>query len=586
LKELVSYSNAMLPEPLTFATSHIDRLADEAWSYRNSNVTKAFELSGKALEQAKAAYYSKGIAGSLMIQAFCMFRRSDYEQARHLAQAALKIFSTLDDATGKQRVLNIMGIVEAESGNLTEALRMFMQNQKLSQEMGDKQGEINAYNNIAVVYGYLGDYASALECHTKSLPLIHEIGFRTGEMQALINIAVLHIHLENPSEALEYLERSLEFRSDGELHTYAVALLNFAKAHVRLGNYQQALEHGQEHLKLTRELEDKASVAYSLYELGHIHLRMGDSVQAEAYFLENLEMLRDVGDPKGRAETKILLAELYLARQSFTEAEEMLHRALEIARSVGAKGEETKVHQLFSSVYEQQGKFEKSLEHIKLYLSLRDAIANESSKKRFEALQIKFEIEQTEREKEFYRTKNLELAQKNMELERLSKELDKQANEDGLTGIFNRRRLEQELQREVERARRTGDKLSVLICDIDNFKQVNDRFSHQTGDKVLIEVARILKQNMRGVDMVARYGGEEFVALFPNTSAKEAFTICDRLRDLIAKAPWADIHAELHITLSMGLCDDLSLADGFAMLDQADERLYDAKRRGKNRVVY
>jgi diguanylate cyclase (GGDEF)-like protein len=106
------------------------------------------------------------------------------------------------------------------------------------------------------------------------------------------------------------------------------------------------------------------------------------------------------------------------------------------------------------------------------------------------------------------------------------------------------------------------------------------------GDQVLKRVAQLLKTTAREVDTVSRYGGEEFVALFPDQSVAEAFVASNRLREAVEKSDWQSIHPELRVTLSMGLCDDASLADGLAMIDRADEKLYDAKRSGKNRVFY
>jgi diguanylate cyclase (GGDEF)-like protein len=241
-------------------------------------------------------------------------------------------------------------------------------------------------------------------------------------------------------------------------------------------------------------------------------------------------------------------------------------------------------HFSLSALYRSKAQFETAYEHLEQHLRVKEQLSSDMSKRRFEALRVKFETEQTEKEKEIYRLRSVELATANAELERLTQELFKQANEDPLTGLFNRRRLEQELARELERARRGSNKLSAMICDIDNFKQVNDRFSHQVGDHVLVRVAALLKRYIRGGDVVARYGGEEFVILFPEASAFEAQNVCDRLRQHIANAPWHELHPDLHITMSMGICDDISLVDGFAMLDQADDKLYEAKRNGKNQV--
>lgn len=576
----------MLPLLTPLTEARIDQLADEAWSLRNGNSSSATLLASEALEQARHINYSRGIAYSLLALAFAKFRSSDYQASQAQAQEALAILELLQDFVGQQRALNILGITHAESGNLMSALKAFLETHKVCQRTGDVIGEINAFNNLAIVYGYLGDYASALKAHLESLPLIHEAGYREGEMKAHINIAALHNQQHNYRDALEYLQKSLDYHSENDTLSYALALLNFSKAHMGLGDYEKALHYGTESLLILETLEDPATSAYALQQIGHIYLHLNSLAQAETHFEKNLEILRKVGDPKGRAETKLLLAQVLIARDNISGAVTVLQRALQLGKEVGAQVEVARAYQALAKLYRTSGRLDEAYEHIEGYLEVKEKISNDASRQRFEALQIKFEIEQNEREKELYRVQNIKLTAMNTELERLSQELFKQANEDPLTGLFNRRRLEQEFEKERSRVHRSGGKLSVMICDVDNFKQINDRFSHQIGDQVLRQVATILKNCAREVDTVARYGGEEFVVLFPENSVAEAFVAANRLREAVEHAAWQDIHPELRVTLSMGLCDDVSLIDGFAMVDRADEKLYEAKRSGKNRVCY
>jgi len=128
--------------------------------------------------------------------------------------------------------------------------------------------------------------------------------------------------------------------------------------------------------------------------------------------------------------------------------------------------------------------------------------------------------------------------------------------------------------------------LSVMIGDIDFFKKINDRFSHATGDAVLRQVGAILREHTRGSDVVARYGGEEFVIAFPETELDEAAAFCERLRQKIESHPWRDIHADLAVTMSMGLNGDVGLGSVEKMLAAADALLYQAKHAGRNRVLH
>jgi two-component system, cell cycle response regulator len=174
-----------------------------------------------------------------------------------------------------------------------------------------------------------------------------------------------------------------------------------------------------------------------------------------------------------------------------------------------------------------------------------------------------------------------ELAEKNLELERLS-------ISDGLTGLYNHRHIHSLLADEFERVERTGDCMSVAMFDLDRFKQVNDTFGHQAGDRVLVELADILRETARDIDRLGRYGGEEFIALLPETCIEDAAVFVERVRREVARRPF-DIggNEPLRMTLSAGVATypDPTIDSVEALVGLADEALYAAKAAGRDRVV-
>jgi two-component system, cell cycle response regulator len=174
-----------------------------------------------------------------------------------------------------------------------------------------------------------------------------------------------------------------------------------------------------------------------------------------------------------------------------------------------------------------------------------------------------------------------ELEEKNRELERLS-------ISDGLTGLYNHRHIHGLLAEEFERVARTHDCMSVAMFDLDHFKSVNDTHGHQAGDRVLVEMADILRETARDIDRLGRYGGEEFMALLPETCIDDASVFVERVRREVARRPF-DIAGDepLHMTLSAGvatypheLIDDVE-----TLVRLADQALYAAKGLGRNRIV-
>lgn len=165
-----------------------------------------------------------------------------------------------------------------------------------------------------------------------------------------------------------------------------------------------------------------------------------------------------------------------------------------------------------------------------------------------------------------------------------NKELDRLATTDGLTGLYNRRRLLELLDQEVLRARRYGI-LSLIMLDVDHFKEVNDNLGHTSGDFVLRDVSREIGQFLRKTDFAGRYGGEEFIALLPETSLGDAATIAERLCKRIASLPIAIGDGKtISVTISIGVAMLEHNEDSRSLIKRADEALYRAKHGGRNRV--
>lgn len=157
---------------------------------------------------------------------------------------------------------------------------------------------------------------------------------------------------------------------------------------------------------------------------------------------------------------------------------------------------------------------------------------------------------------------------------------------DALTTLYNRRHFDEQANTLYHQAVRHKRPISLVIGDIDFFKRINDNFSHATGDVVLRHVGAILRQHVRLSDLVARYGGEEFVLALPDTDLPQAAALCDKLRTLIESYPWHEVHPNLKVTMSMGVFADYAVGTAEAMLQKADEFLYQAKETGRNRVCH
>ena len=186
------------------------------------------------------------------------------------------------------------------------------------------------------------------------------------------------------------------------------------------------------------------------------------------------------------------------------------------------------------------------------------------------------------------RTRNIqeELRNKNQQLEELLHQVEKMAITDSLTGLYNRRRFQESLQKEFHRCHRYKVPLTCLLIDLDHFKVINDTYGHQTGDAVLSETGKLLLKTFRDIDTVARYGGEEFTAILPETDKRAAAQAANRLMTAVAGHPFTGKETALHVTVSIGISGipDEAITSPDQLIQAADFALYGAKQAGRNRI--
>jgi diguanylate cyclase (GGDEF)-like protein len=180
---------------------------------------------------------------------------------------------------------------------------------------------------------------------------------------------------------------------------------------------------------------------------------------------------------------------------------------------------------------------------------------------------------------------NAKLTEQNEQLQRANEVLEQLSITDGLTKLHNHRFFQDYLTREIKRVSRTGEALSMLLIDIDDFKRLNDRLGHSAGDELLANTARLLNESIRESDLVARYGGEEFVVLAPETDLEGALRLAEKVRMSIAESSLIldDSKQITKMTVSIGVARFCGNRKTF--FQAADQALYRAKAAGKNCVV-
>jgi len=173
--------------------------------------------------------------------------------------------------------------------------------------------------------------------------------------------------------------------------------------------------------------------------------------------------------------------------------------------------------------------------------------------------------------------------EKTKEIERINKELEYNATMDFLTDLYNRRKSDEILENEWERYKRYKRNFSIIILDIDDFKNINDKYGHNVGDKILNEFAGILKENVRKTDKIGRWGGEEFLIVCPESNLEESLIVAEKIRTGICKNKF---EVDELITGSFGISTAKEKESIYELVSKADEAMYIAKNKGKNRIEY
>jgi diguanylate cyclase (GGDEF)-like protein len=167
---------------------------------------------------------------------------------------------------------------------------------------------------------------------------------------------------------------------------------------------------------------------------------------------------------------------------------------------------------------------------------------------------------------------------------KLFEKTQRQATTDGLTGLVNHKTFYEILEKELWRSRRYGGHISLIMIDIDNLKKINDAYGHRTGDKVIREIGKRIKECIRQIDTAARYGGDEFAVILPNTSLSDATVVAERMVEVVSRSPISWKREQISLSISVGLGQFDADTNPEDITSRSDQALYTAKEAGKNTV--
>ena len=523
------------PLPVHDRVSLLNEMAEDLYE---RDAARGATLAREAIELARATGDAPGEAQALYCLGRNLHSQADYPGVFETQGESLALFRSLGHADGEARCCNLLGITYRQLGDYGRALEMYDAALKGFRESGDLKWQARVISNIGNVEIQLGNHSAALELFEQALEIRREIGDTEGAGFDLNNAAFGRI------------QRALQLRGAGDPDGCQLEAEN-------------ALRLLDRALAIARQFGYTRLEAYCLQTMGEAYQAMAKPEVALAMADDFLRLAHASNDQWIEAYGLACAGELRHQTGRHGEALEQLGRALAWFESLGARDQAARVLRILSQAHEALDQVSEALACIRKAGAIEQALRSEEAESRARALAARRRLDQARVETERYR---------------------RLAMEDSLTGLANRRQLDERLEALVREAHKSGTVVSVALADVDHFKGINDRFSHAVGDEVLRCVGEILRSHCRLGDLVGRYGGEEFMMVFRHLEIRAAAEICERVRRSIEGWDWKSIHPQLRVTLSMGLSSSASLDDPHAILDAADHWLYEAKHHGRNQI--
>jgi len=551
-----------------------------------------------------------------------------YDSTTFYADSGRRLAERSGDKAGQARALNNLGALAQRMGDPKRAVDLFIQALALQRAAASERDIANSLNNLGFVYSTdLADYGKSLTYHLEALSIRERLADKASIALSLNNIGIVYGRLREYARAQAYFDRALELRRElGNKTRVAATLNNIGDTYLDAGNLEQALSYQRQALGIRAELTDRSAIALSHRNVGAVYLAMHRLGDARRELLEAMALSESLGDKGLAAQIRLTLAACERASGAPAKAEGYARDALALAERMQSRELVRRASEELAADQESNGQLADALREFKRAKVVSDSIFSAGTARRIALLEQMFSNERRGRELDSLRRHQAELQleaseralqrdvaigiailiavvaffmyRRRVERTRLAEAL---SVTDALTGLWNRRYVQQTLQMEVAASLRRhrvaqagglsiddADLIFVMI-DIDRFKRVNDQFGHTAGDQLLVQLGTVLRTTCRDSDVVVRWGGDEFLIVARFTNRHQGAATTERLRQAIERHVMmlSDGRA-IRVTASIGFAAfpfDLRSPESLpwtAAIALADHAAYAAKREGGN----
>ena len=544
---------AAMKSPSTDAHEPVAELLQRARAARDaSDLVRGRDLAQRAwlLSAQGGSPAERAEAGQLL----CLFhyRLGALQALLDVGDEVLAAHGAPGRRSIKADLLRWMALAGCETGRFETALRCANEACELAQELGDQRQLALSLTALGACFERMGDPWQAERLMDDALRVAHELDDPFAKLVALNNLCAVCI-------GAFYVLRG------GDEPAEANAAL------------RRALAHAREAHSLLPHFSDPFFSVFVEGNLGEVLLHLGNLHEARRLLDAALQRGLEQGYEAQVWRIRCSICELLLAQGQAKDAHDALVILLKDLAGADPRSTLIRVHHALYRACRALGHDAEALQHIEQHDKLDRRRATNQLKAQSQLFVTRVEAEQSRLQ--------AERARLEAQIERSrAASFQADAMRDQLTGLGNRRHLDHRLPMLLEVAQSQSLPLTVALIDLDHFKQINDRFGHAVGDKVLMVMAHQLRENTRASDVLARIGGEEFLVVFADMPLSQALEVCERLRQRVERHDWDTLAPGLRVTLSVGLAHAPPY-DLATLFDSADRAMYRAKHGGRNRIA-
>ncbi|MEG3756323.1 diguanylate cyclase [Psychromonas arctica] len=545
-------------------------------------------------------------------------------------KSALDIYTKIQDRKSMARTLNALSEVERNLKNYKVALDYSLKSIEIQRTINDPIGLAKALSGAGIVYRFIGLYEKSLSFMYQSHLVYKQLNHTKGLAKTSNQMGLIYTRLHEYELAKSFYNLTINLPEDQvETKTLASALRELAVIDIESEEYEAAKQKILRAHKIYQKQGEELYESITARIIGDIFHAQHDDEAAIIFYKRSLTLASRTKDTIYQLKAQIPLAEMLIDKDP-KQAIDLLKSSLTLATTINSTP-----HMLYA--YQELKEAEKALHNYKAALSyaeeelaLSKVIEKQKNDESLTLVKAKLYSHKKERElaslKEKAQRDALELAKKTSEValseqaqkiaeleltknkyanttltalliiclltvlfiyrrfndsRKLNKKLDQLATRDPLTNCYNRRALFNFMNEAFETLT-TDDQYCIVIVDIDHFKKVNDTHGHNIGDKVLCDIAEVLKAGIRKDDITVRYGGEEFCLILAGTKAEQAMRVVEKIRKKIELTAFNDIY----VTCSFGVASiQFNATTPSELIHQADVALYKSKSSGRNKVT-